>query len=134
MTARDKNGRFAPGNGGGPGRPKRKREEQYLARMSKVVTLKDWEKITLTAVARAKAGEQAARKWLSDYLLGPPPQRLEHSGPDGGPIETSDVELSDDERAARVLAILDAARARGDRPSSGGDDCSSVDAATRPAD
>jgi hypothetical protein len=45
--------------------------------MIKVVTLKDWETITLTAVARAKAGEKAARQWLSDYLLGPPVQRLE---------------------------------------------------------
>ena len=48
-------------------------------------------------------------------------QHQEVSGPKGGPIETSDVGLSDSDRAERILAILDAARARGDRPPSGGD-------------
>lgn len=91
MANRDANGRFLPGhtpsNNGKGGRKSRKKEEQYLARMVKVVTLKDWEEITLTAIARAKAGDSTARKWLSDYLLGPPPQRLEHSGPEGEPIK-----------------------------------------------
>jgi len=78
VTERDKNGRFVKGSTGNPnGRPKRKKEQQYLDRMAKVVTLDDWEKIVKTAISRAKAGESASRKWLSDYLLGPPVQRLE---------------------------------------------------------
>jgi hypothetical protein len=36
----------------------------------------------------------------------------EHSGPDGGPIQVNDVSLTDAERADRVTALLDAARAR----------------------
>jgi hypothetical protein len=40
---------------------------------------------------------------------------LEHSGPDGGPIQTEDVSLSDDDRAARILAIVQRARERADR-------------------
>lgn len=41
-----------------------------------------------------------------------PKQRIEHSGPDGLPIDIRG--LSDDERAARLASILDAARARRD--------------------
>lgn len=40
--------------------------------------------------------------------------RLEHTGKDGGPIETSDASLTDEQRAGRIAAILDAARARRD--------------------
>lgn len=73
---RNANGTFAKGNKGGPGRPKRSREERYLARLSKRCTLKQWEKIVDTAIARAKAGDARARQWLSDYLLGKPAQEV----------------------------------------------------------
>lgn len=39
-------------------------------------------------------------------------ERQEVTGKDGKPIEIDDVGLSDDERASRVIAILDRARAR----------------------
>ena len=81
---RDENGRFVKGHNGGPGRPKRSTEEKYLTALSRHVTLKDWATIVNTAVARAKAGDSTARQWLSDYLMGKPVQKQEHSGPDGG--------------------------------------------------
>lgn len=88
MTTRDAKGRFlkghAPMNNGKGGRPKRGTEEQYLKRMTKIVTLADWDKVVHVAVARAKAGDAVARKWLSDYLIGMPVQKTEISGPDGG--------------------------------------------------
>lgn len=44
------------------------------------------------------------------------PQRLELTGRDGGPIETKDASgITDEERVARIAAILDAARERGAR-------------------
>jgi len=43
------------------------------------------------------------------------PTQQEHSGPGGGPLEVTQIELTNDERAARVAAILDTARARRDR-------------------
>lgn len=47
-------------------------------------------------------------------------QRSELTGKDGGPIETKDVGLTDEERAARLNALLDRARARrGGSPLSG---------------
>lgn len=40
--------------------------------------------------------------------------KQEITGKDGGPIETSDASLTDEQRAGRIAAILDAARARRD--------------------
>lgn len=40
----------------------------------------------------------------------------ELTGKDGAPVEVNTVELTDDERASRIAAILDAARTRRDRP------------------
>lgn len=45
--------------------------------------------------------------------------RTEVTGKDGGPIETSDASLTDEQRAGRIAAILDAARARRDGQASG---------------
>lgn len=42
------------------------------------------------------------------------PAKQEMSGPNGGPIETKDITLDDTERASRIAALLDKARARRD--------------------
>lgn len=42
-------------------------------------------------------------------------QSVEHSGPNSGPIRVEDAGLTDEERASRVMAILERARARRDR-------------------
>lgn len=72
-----------------------------------------------TAIIYNEAQRDASHawRWLErrrkvDY--NPAPQVVQHSGPDGGPIETRDVSLSDDERVARLTTLLDAARARRD--------------------
>lgn len=51
---------------------------------------------------------------MLNRALGKPKETLEHTGKDGGPIETSDASLTDEQRAGRIAAILDAARARRD--------------------
>ena len=66
---RDGRGRFAPGNPGGPGRPRRKVERDYLGRMSDAVSLDDWQRITHRAVQDALDGDGTARAWLSRHLL-----------------------------------------------------------------
>lgn len=49
--------------------------------------------------------------------------KSELTGKDGGPIETADVTLTDEERSSRIAAILNAARARRDRqPAEDGQD------------
>lgn len=85
---RDENGRFRKGRSGNPGgRPAKEREKRFMEITLAACTLDDWKQIVKEAVTLAKDGDHQARKWLSDYLLGPPPQRHELSGPEGAPID-----------------------------------------------
>ena len=74
---RKANGQFAKGDNGGPGRPRKKREERYLEITMSACTFKDWERIVKKAVTDAQRGDATARKWLSDYLIGSPQQKLD---------------------------------------------------------
>ena len=67
---RDESGRFAPGNPGGPGRPRRAIEREYLAVLGEAVTLDDWRDVVARAVADAKNGDHQARVWLAKYVIG----------------------------------------------------------------
>ena len=49
---------------------------------------------------------------IIEWEMGKATQRSEVTGKDGGPIETKTDGLSDEERIARTVAILDAGRAR----------------------
>ena len=96
MAERDDSGRFVKGQTGNPnGRPKRRTEQEYLDATIARVTIKDWREIVDKAVSQAKRGDSRARAWLSDYVLGPPSQRMQVSGPDGGPIVVRWDEASD---------------------------------------
>ena len=84
MTERDDKGRFVAGTTGNPnGRPSKKREERFLEITLSSCTYDDWADIVKKAVAQAKRGDSTARKWLSDYLIGPPTQRQEVTGANG---------------------------------------------------
>lgn len=85
---RKTDGTFAKGTSGNPaGRPPKEREEKYHAILLSRVTFADWERIIDKAVEQAKRGDSTARKWLADYLVGPPVERKEVTGDAGGPIE-----------------------------------------------
>lgn len=73
---REQNGRFAVGNPGGPGRPRRAVENDYLATMSEIVGLDTWKRIVEKAVSKAEHGDAKSREWLSRYLLGNEPGSL----------------------------------------------------------
>ena len=80
---------FQPGQSGNPsGRPKKAIEEKYLKSFYSVMKQDDWKEIVEKAIAQAKRGDHQARKWLSDYALGTPIQRIEHTGNEGGAIVT----------------------------------------------
>ncbi len=83
---RDSQGKFVKGNGGGPGRPKKAKEERYYEILVSTVTFADWQAIIKRAVSDAKKGDTSARKWLADYLIGPPVERKEITGADGDTI------------------------------------------------
>ncbi len=86
-NGRDRHGRFAAGNPGGPGRPRRLVEADYLAKISESVSLTDWQQIVQKANEDAKNGDWRAREWLTQYLVGREPKHtlfdlavLEHGG------------------------------------------------------
>jgi hypothetical protein len=69
---RNGNGQFAPGNPGGPGRPRRVAERDYLVTLTEECPPETWRAICRRAVADAEKGDAKARDWLSRYLLGNP--------------------------------------------------------------
>jgi hypothetical protein len=70
---RNECGQFANGNPGGPGRPRRAIEREYLAALSDAVSVDAWREVVAQALADAKAGDAAARAWLAKYLVGDKP-------------------------------------------------------------
>jgi hypothetical protein len=70
LSGRNGDGRFALGNAGGPGRPRRVTERDYLAALADEVPMESWRAICRRAVNDALAGDAKARDWLSRYLLG----------------------------------------------------------------
>ena len=84
------------------------------------VTYQDWREIVKKAVTQAKRGNPQARKFLADYLLGPPPQRHELTGKDGGPLTTMMVPEEDYKRA--MATFHDAIGSISRREDSGGQD------------
>ncbi len=80
---RDERGRFVKGhsisvgNKGGPGRPPRKREEKYLERFRKAVTLQEFQEAAQALVRVAKSGDVPAIRLLFSYALGNPKQLIE---------------------------------------------------------
>jgi hypothetical protein len=73
MDKRDGNGRFEPGNSGGPGRPPRQTEAAYLRITTAACSLEDWREIVTKAVVDAKTGNAKAREFLARYVLGAAP-------------------------------------------------------------
>ena len=69
---RGRGGRFAQGNSGGPGRPRRATESAYLQATVSACSVDDWQGIVAAAVQEAKEGDRYAREWLARYLIGEP--------------------------------------------------------------
>lgn len=69
-------GSFKPGHPGGPGRPPRAREQQYLEATIAVVTLARWRKVIARALKDAEGGDAKARDFLAQYLV-PPTSRID---------------------------------------------------------
>lgn len=75
---RDDKGRFPKGVSGNPkGRKARPTEEKYLAVFKQCVDEEDIKAIARKAVEQAKRGDPMARKFIFDYLVGPPVQKNE---------------------------------------------------------
>lgn len=72
-----------------------------------LVSSEDWSRIITAAVDQAVEGDWRARKWLGDYLMGPPVQRVEAE------IEVKTKQsFSDEMRSQAIQALLEQARER----------------------
>jgi hypothetical protein len=75
-NGRQANGRWQKGQSGNPrGRPSRATERRYLDILIGVCTEEDWEEVCIAAIEDAIDGDAIARKWLSDYIMGPAAKR-----------------------------------------------------------
>ena len=75
---RDEKGRFIKGHTGNPtGRMPKDREVKFYDLTVSAVSEEDWTGIVKTAVRLATKGDSQARKWLSDFLIGLPQQKVD---------------------------------------------------------
>lgn len=108
-SERDAKGRFAKGNRGGPGRPKRDVERDYLAQVAACCPLSPFAKIVNKAVEQAIAGDHKARQWLSQYLL-PDPQTMREMAQ-----EAPSVTFSDGSPVQEALRLIQLRREAGEK-------------------
>lgn len=71
-TRRDDRGRFQVGTAGGPGRPPRPTEQNFLLALVDACPLETWKEIVAKAVSDAREGDDKSRHWLASYLVGSP--------------------------------------------------------------
>lgn len=69
---RNADGRFRAGHPGGPGRPRRAVETEYLKVLLAGCSLEKWAEIVERATRDAVAGDAKAREWISGYVIGSP--------------------------------------------------------------
>jgi hypothetical protein len=105
-TERTPHGQFAKGNPGGPGRPRRAIERDYVAAIADVCTLERWRQVTERAVSDAIAGDAKAREFLARYLVGDKPRGLT----DLAVKEAGGVTAEDEVQAGVLERQKDAAR------------------------
>jgi hypothetical protein len=81
---------FKKGQSGNPkGRPKKEYEIEYSNIIQSQCSTSDWREICRVAITQAKRGDEKARKWLSDNLVGLPIQKSEITGKDGNSIKVT---------------------------------------------
>ncbi len=68
MGDRLASGRFAPGNAGGPGRPRRPEDVDYVARLRAAVDGEAWAAIVRKAIEQAAAGLAARCKGVMRFM------------------------------------------------------------------
>ena len=85
VEVRKSNGQFGPGNQTGGRKPRTAEDARELFR--RAVSSKDQMDIIEKAIQLAKKGDDKSRKFIFDYLYGPPVERKEITGADNKPLE-----------------------------------------------
>jgi hypothetical protein len=94
-TKRQNSGRFANGNAGGPGRPRRAIERDYLVALADIVPPETWKQVCQRALDDALQGDGVARAWLARYLIGEDSPRLIRIAADEERGRTSEAEIAE---------------------------------------
>jgi hypothetical protein len=102
--SRDGNGRFRPGNSGGPGNPFARRTAKLRTALLRAVKPDDIEAAVAKLVEKAKAGELPAIKELLDRCLGRPKETVEQ--------ELAILQAKAEQRASLDFALATAAEVR----------------------
>ena len=68
MAERNERGQFTKGHKGGPGRPPKATEQEYLDAFCEEVPLAQWRKLIAAQVRRAERGDLQAFGALANYL------------------------------------------------------------------
>lgn len=111
---RDSRGRWQRGCAGGPGRPRRAVEVDYLRVAIETVPLERWKRIVDAAAVLAEAGDRAAREWLGRLALGAEPPKLSRiASADARGVDAGDEVVADEVEDARLREeLLASIRAR----------------------
>lgn len=81
---------FKKGQSGNPkGRKPKQREVEYSSAIQSACTVAEWTEICRVAKQQALRGDEKARKFLADNLVGLPVQKNEITGADGGTVRIS---------------------------------------------
>jgi len=102
---RDRKGRYAQGNKGGPGRLPRVVETTYLETLRGNLTQERWAEVCCKVVELAEAGDLRAFDLLCKYTLPTPEQRI-HLEKGSGELRTYGPEAV--ERVRRALRMVNA--------------------------
>lgn len=115
---RNPNGTFGRGNPGGPGRPRRSIEHEYLDATIAAVPIDAWGAIVAKAVEQAKAGDDKARTWLS-RIMGIDASKVMLSDAwgetlaDDAPMDAAELAETQEQENERLLAALEILRGLG---------------------
>jgi hypothetical protein len=120
VNGRDAQGRFLPGNPGGPGNPFARRSASLRRAFLEAVSDADLQAIARTLVERAKGGDLAAMKLVFLWVLGKPGEPiavdavLHEGGPEGSGADDSPppspLALPEDRRQRERLAVAELLR------------------------
>ena len=81
----------------------RRTEGDYMAVLLEAVTLDDWRSVVTNALQDAKGGDQQARAWLAQYLIGRP----ESKAPTPLSVVVNQLQAYDPVASKLALSVLD---------------------------
>ena len=97
---------WRPGQSGNPGgRPKKRVLDEILTELLEKDGAKEASAIALSVLRKAKDGDLRACQFIAERTQGRPPQALQISGEDGGPLEIRN--MTDQQLDERITELVE---------------------------